>query len=101
MSSIFDVMTRDEWVESGAGAQAQKGEYASILKDFADSGARFAKISTAADGNGRFAGKQASQVATSLKQARDAKTPPEGVGEHIRVSSKEGTVYLENTEVEA
>lgn len=93
--SVFETMTQEEWVESGAGQSAQKGEYASILADFLGTGQRFARISTAADGGGRFAGKKASSVSTALKQARDAKNAPDGT-DAIKVSSKDGIVYLEN-----
>jgi len=97
--SVFEVMDRDAWVESGAGQSAQKGEYAQILTDFLATGRRYANISTAADGNGRFAGKSASSISTALKGARDSKNAPEGA-DSIKVTSKSGVVFLENTSVE-
>lgn len=105
--SVFETLTREEWVEQGAGSSARKGEYGTILVDFAGSGQRYARINTAADGNGRFAGKKASAVATALKQARDGKNAPAEV-ETIQISSKSekgadgiGVVFLENTSVDA
>jgi hypothetical protein len=91
MSSVFEPMTQDEWVEAGAGASAAKGEYATILSQFAESGSQFARIPTE---TGRFAGKKASSVSTALKNARDSKSAPEGVA-GIKVTSKNGIVYLE------
>lgn len=99
--SAFEVMTREEWVESGAGSGARQGEYSTILGQFVESGERFARINTDPQGSGRFAGKKASSISTSLKGARDGKNPPAGVGENIVITSKNGVVYLENTAVEA
>lgn len=98
--SVFETMSREEWVESGAGQSAQKGEYAQILTDFLGTGEQYARINTAAEGNGRFAGKQASSVSTALKNARDSKNAPEGA-DAIKISSKNGIVFLENTTVSA
>lgn len=97
--SVFEVMDRDQWVESGAGQSARKGEYAQILSDFLATGRRYAQISTAAEGNGRFAGKAASSVSTALKSARDSKNAAEGA-DTIQITSKGGVVFLENTSVE-
>jgi len=99
--SVFETMTQDEWVEAGAGASAQKGEYGSILSQFVESGGRFAKIDTRPESGGRFAGKKATSITTALKNARDSKNAPDGVGEHIKISSKENVVYLENQNVAA
>lgn len=99
MSSVFETMDRDAWVEAGAGQSAQKGEYVGILNEFAASGQRYARILTAPESGGRFAGKQASSVTTALKNARDSKNAPDEVSK-IKVSSKEGVIYLENEAVE-
>ena len=95
--SVFEVLSDEEWTESGAGATAEKGEYGRILAAFAASGQRYAKISTEA---GRFAGRKASSITTALKNARDAKSAPDGL-EGIRVSSKNNMVFLENSAVAA
>lgn len=95
--SVFEVLTTEQWNEKGAGGSAEKGEYGRILEAFVQSGARYAQISTE---SGRFAGKQASSISTALKNARDGKGAPEGVGE-LRVSSRKGTIFLENPAVEA
>ena len=98
LDNIFEVMDESEWAEAGAAASAEKGLYGRVLTAFANSGQRFARISTS---TGQFAGKQASSVSTALKNARDGKNAPEGV-QHVKVSSrtdketKVGTVYLEN-----
>lgn len=95
---IFESMSEEEWAEAGAAASAEKGIYGKLLTAFAQSGQRFARISTQ---TGQFAGKQASSISTALKNARDGKNAPEGV-QHVKVSSrtdkesKVGTVYLEN-----
>lgn len=105
--SAFEVVSREEWVEQGAGNSARKGEYTSILGEMADSGQRYFRINTAKDSGGRFAGKKASAVATALKQARDAKNAPENLS-NIQITSKSekgaegiGLVFVENTGVEA
>jgi len=95
MSNVFEVLTQDQWNEAGAGGSAEKGEYGRILVAFADSGAQYAQISTE---NGRFAGKQASSITTALKNARDGKQAPEGVSD-LRISSRKGTIFLENPAV--
>jgi hypothetical protein len=100
-NTVFEPLSAEEWQESGAGATAEKGEYGRILVAFVESGQRYAKISTAADAGGRFAGRKASSIGTALKNARDSKTAPDGVGENIRITSKDGAVYLENEDVAA
>lgn len=97
---VFEPMTAEDWTESGAGAQARKGEYGQILVSFADSGQRYARINTAKDSGGRFAGKKASSVSTALKSARDSKNAPEAIAQ-IEISGRGDTVYLENKAVEA
>lgn len=107
MSEVFETLSAEDWQATGAGTVAEKGEYARILKSFVDSGQRYARINTTADSGGRFAGRKASTIATALKNARDSKSAPEGVGENIRISSKTAKdggpsfVYLENEAVEA
>jgi hypothetical protein len=94
--SVFEVLNQEQWNEAGAGGSAEKGEYGRILSEFASAGARYAQISTE---TGRFAGKQASSITTALKNARDGKSAPEGV-ENLRISSRKGTIFLENPAVE-
>lgn len=101
MSDVFETLSAEDWQESGAGAVAEKGEYGRILKAFVDSGEPYARISMT---SGRFAGRKASTISMALKNARDSKNAPEGVGENIRISSKSSReeggpsfVYLENT----
>lgn len=99
MSNVFEALDQEAWQESGAGSTAEKGEYGRILKSFVEAGVRYAKISTE---TGKFAGRKASSIATALKQARDGKNAPEGVSdENVRITSKDGSVYLENQAVEA
>ncbi len=104
--SVFETLSRDEWIAQGAGQSARKGEYSEILAQMAESGQRYFRIDTAANGNGRFAGKKASAVATALKQARDAKGAPENLST-IQITSKSekgaegiGVVFVENTAVD-
>jgi hypothetical protein len=91
--SVFEVMTEEQWDESGAGTSAEKGFYAQVLADFAASGGKYATISTE---SGKFKGRKASALSTSLKQARDSKNAPEGVA-GIEVRAKKSAVYLHNT----
>lgn len=105
MDQIFETLSADEWKEAGGGGSAERGLYSQILLDFVASGQRYAMIKTDA---GRFAGKQASSISTALKNARDGKNAPDSVGT-VKVSSRGGnkekgeggTVFLENTAVEA
>lgn len=89
---VFEVLSDEEWAEAGAGGTAEKGEYARILQAFAESGQRFARITTE---SGRFVGRKSSSVTTALKNARDSKTAPESTSK-IKVTSKNKVVYLEN-----
>lgn len=105
--SVFETLSREEWVNMGAGSSARKGEYGEILVELANSGQRYALINTDATNGGRFGGRKASAVATALKQARDSKNAPAGV-DKIQISSKSekgadgiGLVFLENEAVEA
>jgi len=107
MSNLFETISKDEWVESGAGRQAEKGLYTQVLEAVVETGQRYAQINTAKDSGGRFAGKKASAVATALKNARDGKNAPESV-QNIQMSSKTvkcpeglGMVYLENENIAA
>ena len=107
MSNLFETISKDEWVESGAGRQAEKGLYTQVLEAVVETGQRYAQINTAKDSGGRFAGKKASAVATALKNARDGKNAPESV-QNIQISSKTvkgseglGMVYLENENIAA
>lgn len=97
--SMFETLSTDEWAEAGAPGTVSRGQYASILSDFAAAGVRYAKISLG-DGS-PLAGKSASTIATALKNARDSKNAPEGVGENIKISGREklNAVFLENTSV--
>lgn len=92
---VFDTLTDDEWTESGAGNSAEKGEYKRILESFVGAGVKFARIPM---DSGRFAGRKASSVTTSLKSARDGKDAPEGSGT-VEIKSKKNAVYLHNTAV--
>lgn len=91
--SVFEVLTEEQWDESGAGTAAEKGFYSQVLAEFAASGAKYATISTE---SGKFKGRKASAISTSLKQARDSKNAPENVGT-IEVRAKKNAVYLHNT----
>jgi hypothetical protein len=95
MSELFAVKTKDEWREAGGGAQAEKGLYAQLLEQFIATGERYAEISVE---NGHFAGKKTQSVSTAIKQARDAKTAPEGA-QSVKVNSKGSSVFLENTAI--
>jgi hypothetical protein len=102
---IFEVLSPEEWKDEGGGGSAERGLYSQILATFVESEQRYAKISTEA---GRFAGKQASTIATALKNARDGKNAADAL-QTVKVSSRggnkekgtTGTVFLENTAVEA
>jgi len=105
MSNLFETITPEQWNESGAGRQAEKGLYTQLLEAVAEGGERYAQINTAKDSGGRFAGKKASAVATALKNARDGKNAPDQI-QKIQISSKTvkgseglGMVYLENEAV--
>jgi hypothetical protein len=97
--SMFETLSTDEWAEAGAPGTVSRGQYASILSDFAAAGVRYAKISLG-DGS-PLAGKSASTIATALKNARDSKNAPDGVGDNIKISGREklNAVFLENTAV--
>jgi len=106
MSNLFETITPEQWAESGAGRQAEKGLYTQVLEAVVETGQRFAQINTANGSGNRFAGKKASAVATALKNARDGKNAPESI-QKIQISSKTvkgseglGMVYLENEAVE-
>lgn len=103
LTDLFEELDADEWKAQGGGGSTERGLYATVLTQFAQSGKQYAVISMA---RGRFAGKKASSVATALKNTKDAKNAPEGV-EHIKITSKgenkekgiDGAVFLENTSV--
>lgn len=96
MSDVaLDFMSDEEWAEVGAQA-AKKGEYAAILQALIDSGRPYARINTAADGGGRFAGAKAASVVTALKAATKADNAPDTF-KNVEISSKKGIVYLKNT----
>lgn len=102
---LFEALSQDEWNESGGGGAVERGKYLNLLVAFAGSGQRYARIPT---DRGPFSGKQASSISTALKNARDGKSAPDTVST-IKISSKggdkekgvTGTVFLENTAVEA
>jgi hypothetical protein len=94
--SAFETLTQEEWVEQGAGGGAAKGAYRALLEEFVGSGARYARINTDPKSGGPYAGKKAASISTSLKGAQNAKDAP-GSFEAIKVSSRGGIVYLENT----
>ncbi len=102
---LFETLSQDEWNEAGGGGSVERGKYLNLLVAFAQSGQRFARIPT---DRGPFAGKQASSISTALKNARDGKSAPDNVAT-VKISSKGGdkekgalgTVFLENTAVEA
>lgn len=91
--SVFEVLTEEQWDESGAGTAAEKGFYAQVLTEFAAAGVKYATISTE---SGKFKGRKASALSTSLKQARDSKNAPDGVS-GIEIRAKKNAVYLHNT----
>ena len=94
-SGALEFMSDEEWQEVGA-QSARKGEYRGLLQALIDSGRPYARISTAADSGGRFAGAKPASVVTALKQATKADGVPEEF-KNIEVSSKKGVVYLKNT----
>jgi hypothetical protein len=100
MSSLFEAVTPEEWVEAGAGRQAEKGLYLQLLEAVAEGGQRYNRIPTAPDSGGRFAGAKASSITTALKTARGSDKAPASV-KQIQVSSKGGVIFLENEAVEA
>jgi len=100
MSNLFEAVTQEEWTAAGAGRQAEKGLYLQLLEDVAEAGVRYARIPTAPDSGGRFAGAKASSITTALKTARGSDKAPASV-KQIQVSSKGGVIFLENEAVEA
>lgn len=99
--SMFETLDSEAWAEAGAPGTVSRGQYGQILVDFANAGVRYAKIGL---GEGTpLAGKSASTIATALKNARDSKNAPEGVGDNIKISGREKlqAVFLENTDVAA
>ena len=103
-SDAFEVIDKETWEQEGGAGAAERGLYAGILTSFAAKGARHARLVI---GQGRWAGKKASSVATALKNTKDGKNAPAGVG-HLKITSKgdnaekgiPGVVYLENPQVE-
>ena len=91
--SVFEVLTEEQWDESGAGTAAEKGFYAEVLQEFVAAGVKYATIPT---DSGKFKGRKASALSTSLKQARDSKNAPENVGT-VEIRAKKNAVYLHNT----
>lgn len=103
--SVFESISAEDFAASGAGSTAEKGEGLRILTDFADTGERYGIIRLVdAEGaplpGARFAGRKASTVATSLKQALNSKDAPESIAQ-VKVMSKKGNVYLLNEAVDA
>lgn len=99
-ATLFETITPEEFTAAG-GAGARKGQYRQLLEDFVATESRYGRVSTKEDSAAVWArGKKASSISTSLKGARDAKEAPAGFAA-IKVSSRDGIVYLENTAVEA
>jgi hypothetical protein len=95
----FETVTAEEFAAGGGGG-ASKGAYKALLEAFVGTGERYARIPTAADSGGPYAGKKAASISTSLKGAIATKGAPDGF-ENIKVSSRGGVVFLENTAVGA
>jgi hypothetical protein len=103
VGNLFEEISADEWRTEGGGGSAERGLYTKVLVAFHTGGKRYARIPM---NRGVFNGKKSSSVATALKNAKDAKSAPEGL-DSIKVSSRGqnddkgivGMVFLENTAV--
>jgi hypothetical protein len=106
-TQLFETLTAEEYKEQGGGGAAGRGTYAGLLIAFAQTGERFARITTA-DG-GIMPGKKASSIATALKNAKKSDNAP-SIVKQISVTSRGakegdgpnslGVVFLENEAVE-
>lgn len=102
-ADVFTPVDEDEWATLGGNGSAGKGTYLGVLTAFANSEIRLATIPV---DSGRFKGKKASTLATSLKGARDGKNAPEAV-KGLEITSKgekdgkPGLVFLKNPAVAA